>query len=507
MAIPPIRATVFYQKNAVSVDSGAGIDVRGLGTTSAAGDATQACQATHTQDGAIRTFDPGTTGVTTSTDVLTVLQTKGWALPLSDVTPADARCQALLPAGSLTFTNTLTVGRSAVPLADTAGVTLRASLWKYNPTTNTGTFIASQSSASTTYELLLNAAVSKNHTMTITWASDVVFAADETLYLQVGCGCGTMGNPLTGTITYTFTLTIDSFGRELTLNTASLLSECGESGSPLCVGTVTRAGRVRDIRSPIGKGATSRSSRIRDSRTSTGVGAPDELSRIRTTRPNLVGVGTASRTARARATRSTTGPGTIARAARVRSPRSLTAIGTINRTRLWRAFRTFSPTGVVTLGFSRSVIFVRQLVIDAIGLLRPRIELDIDDLPVPCGGSENLFVAGKADNSVHCAGTLSGPALQSLNATAVISAVGTLTVDGMEGFAGHEFAWNMNRLAGTTGLDAPGAINAWASTYHLDAAKALNVKASTTSLDAQGAIQSISGSDQDAQGAAGTIPT
>lgn len=233
MAEPPLRDLVFWCRNDVTVDTGAGVDVRRLDDANGgATDSSQTCTATHTQDGALRTFDPATAGVTASTDVLNTLQKTGWALPMADITPVDTRCRARLPAGGAVLDASLTVARNAVPLISTTGVTLRASLWRYNPTADTGTFIASSLSSATTFDLVLNVSQTKTLSLFMTWASDVVFERPETLYLQIGVGCGTMGDPLTGTITYTFTLGIDNVDAgELTFDTAPLNAKCDLTGS------------------------------------------------------------------------------------------------------------------------------------------------------------------------------------------------------------------------------------------------------------------------------------
>lgn len=232
MAVPPLRATTFWLDNTVTVDTGTGIDVRSLDDEVGTVDSTQTASATHNQDNGIRTFDPGTAVGGTASDPLAVLQKKGWALPLADITPADTRCRARLPAGDATLRSEIGITRSGdAPLADTTNVTMRASLWKYNPTTDTGTFIASGTGTGTTYELFANTTVTKAHALQMIWAADVIFERDEILYVQVGVGTGTLGNPLGGTTTYTFRLFVDGAGRDMTLNVASLNATCDQSAA------------------------------------------------------------------------------------------------------------------------------------------------------------------------------------------------------------------------------------------------------------------------------------
>ena len=56
-----------------------------------------------------------------------------------------------------------------------------------------------------------------------------------------------------------------------------------------------------------------------------------------------------------------------------------------------------------------------------------------------------------------------------------------------------ELQYNLNRLAGTTGLDAQRAANIWAGVSGKDLVGALNAKAGTTGKDIQGALNSIAG--------------
>lgn len=73
-----------------------------------------------------------------------------------------------------------------------------------------------------------------------------------------------------------------------------------------------------------------------------------------------------------------------------------------------------------------------------------------------------------------------------------------------------ELQAELNRLAGTTGLDAQGAANVWAGTTGLDLVGALNAKAGTSGLGLNGVCSSLAtalGGNPSlaAQGALGTI--
>lgn len=59
----------------------------------------------------------------------------------------------------------------------------------------------------------------------------------------------------------------------------------------------------------------------------------------------------------------------------------------------------------------------------------------------------------------------------------------------------------LNRLAGTTGLEAAGAANAWAGTTGLELVGALNAKAATTGLELNGVCKLLGSSALDSNAA------
>lgn len=139
------RALTLYPRNAVTVDTGASVDVRNLDDVQGGtADATQTCTATHTQDNALRTFDPATAAGATVADAWT-LQRKGWALPTADLTPTDdTNCNAILKAGTatVTFDATLSTVLGTGDTTNSQDTFFQASLWAYDPTTDVGVRIA-----------------------------------------------------------------------------------------------------------------------------------------------------------------------------------------------------------------------------------------------------------------------------------------------------------------------------------------------------------------------------
>lgn len=382
----PNAAGVWYPRLTLVVQSGTGINIYNLDTTNGGTDNfATGVTATHTQDAALRTFEPNVSN-STSADPES-LQKKGWAIPGALFTPPESRCNALLPAGTCTLNATITGSRSAAPLADTTGWQLRYSLWRYNTTDNTGVFITSAGSANTTWGFLLNASQTKNFTISATISADVEFASNERLLMQVGCAMGTLGNPLSGTITYTFLYGIDGAAHHLDWDGGMhLQAACAEAQAPIGIGTAARTlVRVRSARTATGIGTAARTSLVRASRTATGIGTAARTVRVRAARV-ATGIGTAARTARVRATRTATGVGTASRnLVRVRTTKTATGIGTAASTRLQTLFREDTATGVGTASFSRSIIFVRSATATGVGTVTGRIGLPIDDLPAGGG--------------------------------------------------------------------------------------------------------------------------
>jgi len=238
------RSSTLYLANGTTVDTGTGIDVRLLSATNGgANDVTQTCTATHTQDNVERTFDPATAGVTTAADA-TTLQKLGWALRLSnDMTPTDdTNCDATLLAGTATVSIDVAITLSGGTTLSSNTPTWKASLWRYNPSTDTGTLIGSGSNGTTAWNPATESGTFKTISISISVGSTVTFAAGEVLMLQVGLNTGTLGNPLAGTITYTFTLRIDN-------STTKIAWAAGQSIAQLCTfaygGSITPAASVK----------------------------------------------------------------------------------------------------------------------------------------------------------------------------------------------------------------------------------------------------------------------
>lgn len=211
-------ATTLYPDNGTVTDNtGAGVDVRLLNSTNPATNTANTAAATHTNDNVERTFQPDLLGVTNTNDANTTLLKNGWALRLSnDMTPTDdTNFDAFLPAQTVTVQMNVNATQSGGTYASgTFAPTFKASLWRYNPATNTATLIAVGITAGITWNVAPvggDLGIAKTASITISVPATVFEAskgtAAEVLYLQLGFNTGTVPNPTLGTATFTVTLT------------------------------------------------------------------------------------------------------------------------------------------------------------------------------------------------------------------------------------------------------------------------------------------------------------
>ncbi len=361
------RATTLYLRNNVTVDTGTGIDIRILDDVNGGtNDITQTATATHTQDNVERTFDPATAGVTNTNNAGTTLFKTGWALRLTeDMTPVDdTNCNAFLPAGTLTVNLNVTLQNAGgTDLGGTQQPTWRASLWRYNPSTDTGTLIAAGSNNSTTWSTVAvtgDAGTFKTVPVSIVVSTATEFSPGEILLLQTGLNTGTLTNPTLGTITYTFTLRIDNNNSAIVWAAGqSIKQTCTLSDTTIGLGTTTRDGLQNAIaRSGIGKGINTESRAVVASKTFTaiGTGIATQTSALALLYSLTgVGVGTESRAVIASKSFSLTGSGEITRVVNPIFSRTLIGIGATDFTKSIIAAKSFEIIGIGTSTESRTV--------------------------------------------------------------------------------------------------------------------------------------------------------
>lgn len=242
---------VLYLSNATTVDSAAGIDIRLLTATGGASNEAQSVRiavGTGGNNGQERTFDPASTLVTASANA-TSFQGEGYALRLTeDMTPADdTNCNAMLNSGTLAVMMRVRLNATGgTNLGGANTITMRASLWRYNPTTDTGVSIASGSATQTWNTSALGAENNtlKNTTVNINVSSNVEFQQGEILLLQVGIQGTTLVAPTLNTTNYDLSLEIGATtSTNIDFATDQYISQvCFLTGSASGSGTATGAG-------------------------------------------------------------------------------------------------------------------------------------------------------------------------------------------------------------------------------------------------------------------------
>lgn len=408
---PLNRANILYPRNNVTVDTGAGIDIRNLDDVNGSTATTQTVTATHTQDNVERTFDPATTGATNTFNAATTLAKLGWALELTDVTPGDdTNCNAYLSSGTLEVKINVTMDSSGGTgfLGGNHTPTFKASLWRYKPSTDTGTLIASGTQTETWNLTAVtgDGGTFKQVTISINVASNTELLQDETLYLQVGLNTGTLNNPVTGTTNFTFTLQVDTNNtnvdfaanqniKQVCVLTNSLIGKGVPTRGALrgtlsrnAVGkgvpTFTRAATLSKTFNTVGKGVVAHNKALVITNFNLiGKGVPTESRAIVASKSfNLVGKGTATKNAMLIAmARTAIGKGAVTSSKTTVASKSFSLVGrgVITEVHPVQAFRTFNMVGMG----------------DLMGTIPSTIQVPIDEVPdvgaPPVGGDTFIF--------------------------------------------------------------------------------------------------------------------
>lgn len=379
------RTLVWYPKNSTTVDTGAGIDIRALETSNGGtNDATQTATATHTQDNVDRWWDPATAGNTDATNPNTTLLKRGWAIPLSQMTPADdTNCDVSIPAQTVTDSIDVAVGWSGGTITTNPTITFKASLWVYDPATDTGTLIAAGTSAATAWNNLTENGTFKTVTVSIT-VGDTTFPTGSILLLQLGLNTGTLPNPITGTVTYTFTLRVDDANTKVTLAT-KLAQTCTSSTSLTGDGVSTNGGlALTESRDLVGVGVNTSNMGVTETRDLVGVGLTTNNESVGFSR-DLTGVGTVTRQFGVTETGNLTGVGTITRDGGALSIASdLVGVGVPSSTKAVTAEKTFDLVGEGTITEVHPVSAFRTFDLVGVGeLVDSTITIPIDEIPDP----------------------------------------------------------------------------------------------------------------------------
>lgn len=392
MPAPPITASTVYPRNNATVDTGGAVDIRNLDDTNSGTAATQTASITNggssviTQD---HTFDPASGSVAASVSTLSRI---GWAYELADFTPSDGRCKAYLPAQNVQVNILFDEAHTGTGAAANHSYTAQASLWRYNPSTNAGVFIASGGAAAQTWLATTAGSNANLAAQCSISAPATTFEIGETLLVQIGGQLVCQPRLLTGSTSLTITLKVDNNTTNVIYTGTTLRNRCFTSDTATAVGvpdsflirvrktiSSTAVGVaskallvVSAARSVIAVGVPSSSRRARKDDTATAVGVPSRVS---------IGVGK---------TVTAVAVGVTAKTLRVRKAYAAVGVGVAAFTRLWRAFREDTATAVGEPSFTKFQTLTREFEVEAVGSVTGRIELPIDDLPDPGGGGTTV---------------------------------------------------------------------------------------------------------------------
>lgn len=371
------RAGTLYPKNSTTVDTGTGIDVRLLGSSQGGTNETQTATATNANDNVERTFDPATTGVTNTNNAATTLFRTGWALRLSeDMTPPDdANCDAYLPAGTVTVSASVAVAWTSTPVGNNPAPIWRASLWRYDVSTNAGVLIAGASSDGSVNWTLLPS--QSGTTKTVTWdisvGSNATFSANEVLLLQVGVNTATLPNPLLGTANFTLTLFTDTLNTSIAHSAGStILQACTLSLDTVGAGVPTRGALLGELsRSATGDGVPTftKAANINKSFDLAGDGVPDYTKTTQVVRSfSLTGDGVTDYAKQVAAVRSfdVAGDGTVTHSKAAALSHDAVGDGVPTGAKAVTASKSFSLTGDGVPTVARDVALSRSVAGDGV---------------------------------------------------------------------------------------------------------------------------------------------
>lgn len=368
------RAGVLYPVNTTVVDSGTGRDIRLLSDAQpGATDSSQSATATHTQDNQVRVFDPAS-----AANVSTL--TYGWALRVAeDMTPDDdARCNALLPAQTISISLSVSVNQSGgTYLTGTYAPEWRIILAAYNPATDVLTDISG---------VVGNSGTSWNYTpatgdlgtfKTVTFGATVPqyeFAPGEVLFILIGVFTLAIPNPTLGTATWTYRLAVDDPNTSITFEAnKSIRQICRQSAATSGVGIASK-GRVTVGKilkaTAVGTAAIRRYIRLA-AKTAAGAGAAAVRKYVRIAAPKVaVGTGVAGEDNYIRlAAKKATGAGVAAEDNYIRlAAKTAVAVGVATFSKYVQAFRRAVVTASGVAGFARSLIAVRSFIAAAVGI-------------------------------------------------------------------------------------------------------------------------------------------
>ncbi len=334
-----------------------------------------------------RRFQPATTNNADTINAATTNDNKGFGYVVADMATVDSSCLAFLAAQVVRVNLSLNlIGTGTGDVGANDVYTPRASLWKYNPSTDSATLIAGASGSPITQSAAIAySGVTAQATVDIT-VPDTTFTSAEILMLVSGgslaCGAGLLG----GARTFSVRMRHNINTTNITHQTIGLRQACSLSNDLIGEGVISRGELNLTMEdSLIGEGVISSSKVTVASKTTDLIGEGVLSSSKITTASksfDMVGEGVSSR-----------------ESLLVDIPRSLVAEGEVAYTKIVLANKSFYLTaeGAVTLlreiALDRSIIsegniaYAKATTIQKIfnliaeGVIGARVEIDYRDIP------------------------------------------------------------------------------------------------------------------------------
>lgn len=396
----PSKALTWYPTNDTVLDTGTGIDVRAL-TSTATGvmTQTQSWTATHQNDNVNRHWDPDTGGVTDGSDVNVTLLRRGWAIPTGDLAAGDGRCRTLLPAQTVTVHVTMQLTWSGSP-AGGSTPQAKASLWRYDPATDTGVLVAAGAVLfPNAWGGLGGESSGAAQTAAVPIAvPDTIVEAGEVLLVQWGVGTQTLSNPVLGTVTFTGNLRIGLTTTSRVVFAQALRLECAHAGSGDVRSTATLQPRAVAVARPVA--AAGRTGRgvlvVYASKSVTASGGAARTVEVARTPTTVAAAGVGARSLTIAHAAGALGAGVAGRSlVVVRARKTVAAAAQSAAGRRWEAVRYAHGDVAAGTGFGRTVIFVRYAQATAKVEADPdqaRISLPLSDLPTSDGSGGSVTI-------------------------------------------------------------------------------------------------------------------
>ncbi len=385
------RALTLHTDNTV-VDNSGTADIRRLTsawTTYAITAVVNNNQGTNSE----RRFDPETGGDTTVSNASSATDGKGFAVPTADMATVDAACVPSLAAQNMTLTFSVNFFGSGAGTGGSDVWTPRASLWKWNTSTDTGTLIVggSGTAVSRTGVVAAYGPELKSGSVTLSVPA-TTFGANEVLMLVSGGNLAAAAGLGGGARSFAVRLNTAASPLTMVFATSGLLQSCTESLDCVGEGALSRVMALAMSDDAVGEGTPTMARVVSAAKSFDLIGeAVPTMTRLVTAARSydLVGEGTPSRDGLVVGLpRDTVGEGTPTMSRVVEAAKSFDLVGEGVPTR--GAMELTMADDVVGEGevtFTKPLTAARSFDVVGEGEVTGRIELPLGDVPEDGGGT------------------------------------------------------------------------------------------------------------------------